>query len=145
MNDEFGQLEDLLGVMPLRKPPSTLDGKVLPPRRRVVPWVVVVGAAAAAAIVAIVVLRPPPATRSDGSLAGGKPADIPRHVAPLRLEETISSVRYQGLVVQDAKTPLRVFRRRTIERAYVLDEETGYAVETSEPRERVVLVNAEMY
>lgn len=145
MDDELRNLEQTLQSMPLRKVPASLDGKIV--RRggsRVRRGVLIGGVVAAAAIVVVLLLAPwqgdPEKTPLPDNVVETDPAP-----EGYSIEETVSDLSYEGLIVPDGKTPLRVFRYRTIERTWLTDERTGYTVEMAVPRVEIFLVTAEVY
>lgn len=146
MKDELRQIERMLRRVPLRKPPASLDAKVLPPRRRGRALWATAGRVAAAAVIAIAALlmlhRAPQAKRPP---AARETARVDQPFEPVQVEETISRVFYEGLLVPDEKTPVRVFRRRTLQRTWLVDPDSGYSVEMTVPCEHVILVDAEIY
>ena len=146
MNDELTELEHALAGVPLRKPPASLDGKVLSKHRRLrqaVPWALGGACAAAAVVMTVLLLEPAPDGRRP-PLAKA-PAEAGPPLDPVRVEETISQVSYEGLFAADEKTPVRMFRRLMLERTWLVDQHSGYTVETTVPREQVLLIGVEVY
>ncbi len=144
MDDELKQLEQTLRSLPLRKPPASLDARVLRRRHRVLPWAVIGGMAAAAAALLAAILWLTPEPRTTVVLAPS-PVEAEEPFEPVRLEETFSQMSYEGIFAPDEKMPLRIFRHRTLERTLLVDQNTGYTVEMAVPREQLVLIEAEMY
>jgi hypothetical protein len=136
-------IENLLGRMPLRKPPASLDAKVLGaarPGRRIVLWGAAgagLAAAAAAVILAVAGLGGPARTPVLPSPTQGVVA-----AEPVRVEEDWSQVRYEGIVVPDGRTPLKQFRRQAIEHVQWIDAASGTRTEMTIPREEVILIKA---
>ena len=144
MSDDLERIEEMLGDIPLRKPPESLDAKVFRGRRRrVIPWVALGGAAAAAIVLAAFLLPRPPVVEP---LPLQETAGFAEQAfEPVSVEETVSRISYEGLMIPDEKTPMRVFRRRVLERTWMLDQQSGCTVEMAIPREEIILIDAEMY
>jgi hypothetical protein len=154
------ELENLLGRMPLRKPPASLDRRVLSARPRRGHGLALaaagVGLAAAAVLVVANALTPatvdppapgamsPPETvvAAPPQAVEAAPAETPQ---PLRVEANWSTVSYEGMVVPDDRTPLMKFRRQRIEYVETLDEATGTRLQAAVPREEIILVKATVY
>ncbi len=144
MSDDLERIEEMLREIPLRKPPESMDARVLRgPRPRVIPWVALGGAVAAAIVLAAFLLPRPPVGEPLPPQETPGPAE--QGFEPVSVEETVSRTSYEGLVIPDEKTPMRVFRRRVLERTWMLDQQSGYTVEMAVPREEIILINAEMY
>ena len=94
-------------------------------------------------MIAVLLLEPAPDVRRPS--LGKAPAEAGPPLEPVRVEETISQVSYEGLFAADERTPVRMFRRRLIERTWLVDQQTGYTVETTVPREQLLLIGAEVY
>ena len=143
MSDDLRRLERTLAEMPLRRPPASLDAKVLR-RRRAGPWLAIGGLVAAAAIVIAPLLLRDTGMRQQAPVrVNGVQAQ--QSSAPLWLEETFSNLSYDGLFAPDDKAPMRVFRRRSLQRIWLVDQQSGYTVEMNLPDEQVILMDAEMY
>jgi len=147
-------IENLLREMPLRKPPASLDARVLGararPGRRTWPIAVAAGALAAAAALVIAFVLPR-GTETGAVAPGAPPAPAPVQVAsqagqagPVRLEQNWTEVSYEGLVAPDNETPLRKFRRQTIEHVRWTDPSSGIRVETTTPRDEIILIRADL-
>jgi len=67
---------------------------------------------------------------------------VPGPVVPVRLEQNWSELSYEGLVFPDPHTPLRQFRHRMIERVQTFDPQRGIRMETTVPREEIILIRA---
>jgi len=147
------EIENLLGRMPLRKPPASLDDRVIGRRRRrrILAWSVASGAvAAAAAAVVVAVLL----TGNDGNMVARSPnppavSNAPaERVAqapspkPLRLERNWAAVSYEGVVAPDEGAPLMKFRRRTLGHVQMIDQARGRQMEMTVPGEEVILIKA---
>jgi hypothetical protein len=148
------EIENLLGRMPLRKPPASLDDRVIGRRRRrrILAWSLASGAvaAAAAAVVVAVLLT----TGPDGTMVARSPnppavPNVPvERVAqapspkPLRLERNWAAVSYEGVVAPDEGAPLMKFRRRTLGHVQMIDQARGRQMEMTVPGEEVILIKA---
>lgn len=168
MKNDFENVEQMLRTLPLQKAPASLDGlvgKVLHRRRRrILPWALAGAVAAAAAVVIAMLPMRQPQTAEKGSGTFLAKTDTPdpgldttkkvpdpfsgradAAAQPVRVEETFSNLIYEGLRIRDGKTPVRMFRRRRVERTWLIDPQSGYTVETAVPHDQVVLINAEVY
>ena len=145
MDDEFRRLEELLKGLPVRRPPASLDAKVLRPARRRALGLGVTAAAAAAAAAALAALLLWPRTPHEPPSVGVSQARRPGQLEPMQVEETVSQLSYQGLVAPDESWPMRVLRRRAITRTWLVDPQTGYTVETTVPHDQILLIRAEIY
>lgn len=130
MNED---IEALLGTLPLRSPPASLDRRVLGGRRRRLS----VGIGAAVLSAAAVVI---------GILwAGGFGGDVvPREAADpysLRIEQQWQTVADDGVVMLENLGPHRRFRHVTWRRTAWVDEENDITLERIVPEEQVVLVS----
>ena len=146
MTDE---IENLLGRMPLREPPPSLDNRVLGRRhrRRRILYRSLAGGALTAAAAALIVGfalsggdgdrvaqdNPPAPTQAT---ARAKPA------APVRIERNWSTVAYEGVVVPDRRLPLRKFRRQVLEHVQWVDKSRGRRMEMTVPHDEVILIKA---
>jgi len=145
MGDELRNLEQTLQGMPLRKVPASLDGKVVRPGgSRVMRRVLIGGMAAAVAIVVVLLLAP---WQGDPEKTPLSDNVVETDSAPegYSIEETVSDLSYEGLIVLHGKTPMRVLRHRIIERTWAVDKLTGHTLEMTVPREQIFLVTAEVY
>jgi len=145
MSDE---IEKLLRKMPLRRPPKTLDRRVLrqPARAARLWWAA--GALAAAAVVAVAIALSGGGkqhSRPEPGVAQRTAQPEPQPPGPVRMEQTYSRMQYEGVLLLDDRTPLRKFRRRILRRVLWIDERTGYTDEMSIPDEQVILIAAETY
>ena len=145
MNDDLEQLEHMLRNAPLRKPHVSLDAKVLRPWRRWVVSRVVIGGVTAAAVLVTAVLLLETPSQPEEMGTHKKVVQTEQSFEPVSLEETMSRVSYEGLITLDGKTPVRMFHRWTIERVWLVDEQSGYSIEMTIPRQQILLVGAEMY
>jgi len=139
------EIENLLRAMPLKKPSAALDARVLGRSARRWWWLAPVagGALAAAAALVLAVALPHGGQPPAAPPAPVAPAEATAQAAgPERLEQNWSEVSYEGLVTPDEGTPLRKFRRRTYEYVRWFDPRQGIQVETTVPREEVILVKA---
>ena len=138
-------VERLLRQMRLRRPSGRLDERVLtrPGPRKVLGWVVLTWAAAAATIL-IAVLWP------SGQLRTRPPTEVVRQeptalALPVRAEQRVSDVQYEGLLLLNDHGPFRKFRCLGVRRILWMDENTGLVDELSIPTEEVILIRAETY
>lgn len=145
------EIEILLGRMPLRKAPASLDDRVIGRRRRrrILVWSLASGtvAAAAAALVVAIILN-----AGDGNVVarGGPPAPAAPAEAvaqadpagPVRVERNWSTVAYEGVVTPDNQMPLMKFRRRTLGQVQVIDKAGGRKMDMTVPGEEVILIKA---
>jgi len=146
------EIETLLGRMPLRKAPASLDDRVIGRRRRrrILAWSLASGtvAAAAAALVVAIILN-----AGDGDLVarGGPsaPAAAPAEAVaqadpagPVRVERNWSTVAYEGVVTPDNQMPLMKFRRRTLGQVELIDKAGGRKMDMTVPGEEVILIKA---
>lgn len=135
-------IESLLERMPLVKAPASLDARVLGPARRgrrILLWTAAAAGLAAAAIVLAALnfggptkLLPLPPPSKEAMAAA----------EPVRLEQNWSQLSYEGVVVPDGRTPLRQFRRQTLEHLQWIDASSGTRTEMTIPREEVILIKA---
>ena len=145
MDDELKKLEEVLARMPLRRPPASLDAKVLRPGQlRIGRWVAIGGVVAAAAVVVAVFILWP-GSAADAPVVEDSPSQVEQALDPVQVEETVWHVAYEGLFVPVENTPVRMFRHRSIRRTRLLDGQSGYTVEVTVPDEQVLLVSAEVY
>jgi hypothetical protein len=167
MNDE---IENLLHEMPLRKPSPALDDRVLAglrgrppgqteaPARRPRRWWALPAAGAALAVAAAIViaLALPRGTETGGpgpdAAAPPEPGSVAQapevpaaDAGPVRMEQDWSELTYEGVVVADEETPLRKYRHQTLEHVQWFDPRRGIRVESTVPREEVILVKATVY
>lgn len=162
MNED---IESLLRRMPLQKPPADLDRKVLRARPRRFPmWVAGVGATALAAAAALVmavylpqtgVTPPVPGpTTPTTVIAGPAVVSVPSVTAaeaepqpdtPMQFRQNWSPLAYEGIVEPDDHTPLRKYRRQTYDYVRWSDPRQGFQVETTIPREEVILIKADVH
>jgi hypothetical protein len=84
---------------------------------------------------------PPLVANGSLTLTGAAP---PLPVEPVRLEQNWSELSYEGLVCPDPETPLRKFRRRTLEHVQWFDPRRNIRMETTIPREEIIFVKAPM-
>jgi len=141
-------IEALLERMPLRKPPATLDAKVLPARPRgrgLVGWIVAGGAAAAAAAVLLACWlheggEVPPAPVPTGD----EPAAVAEAPEPLSVEREWTHVTYEGVVAPEGE-PMAKFRRHVVRQLEWIDPADGARMEMTVPREEVILIKANVY
>jgi len=140
MNND--DIESLLERMPLVKVPASLDARVLGRARRgrrMLLWTAAAAALAAAAVVVAVLnfggptKLPPLPPPSKEAMAAAE---------PVRLEQNWSQLSYEGVVVPDGRTPLRQFRRQTLEHVQWIDASNGTRTEMTIPREEVILIKA---
>jgi hypothetical protein len=147
-------IENLLREMPLRKPPASLDARVLgaapQPRRRTWPMAIA-GAVLAAAAAVVIALALPRGTETGPAAPAAPPAASTVQVAaqadaaaPVRLEQNWTQVSYEGLVAPDNEAPLRKFRRQTIEHVRWTDPASGLRVEATTPRDEIILIRADV-
>ncbi len=146
MSDE---IEKLLRKMPLRRPPKTLDRRVLrqPAGAARLWWAA--GALAAAAVVVGVAIALSGGGKQhshpEPGVAERTAQPEPQPAGPVRMEQTYSRMQYEGVLLLDDRTPLRKFRRRILRRVLWIDVRTGYTDVMSIPDEQVVLIAAETY
>lgn len=147
MNDELKQLEEMLRRMPLKKPPASLDAKVLGPKRRVIRFATLGAAAAVIAIAITLSIPEKSALESSAPLDGAEVAGVEEsdEAEAMELTETFSDVTYEGLFVTAENKPVHVFRRRMLERTLFVDPKSGYQLETVRPDEELLFVAAEVY
>jgi hypothetical protein len=135
-------IESLLERMPLVKVPASLDARVLGRARRghrMLLWTAAAAGLAAAAVVVAVLnfggptKLPPLPPPSEEAMAAAE---------PVRLEQNWSQLSYEGVVVPDGRTPLRQFRRQTLEHVQWIDASNGTRTEMTIPREEVILIKA---
>jgi len=164
-------IEALLKRMPLRKPPASLDARVLwrpeRPRQVVVAWAVAAGAlaAAAAAILFALVGGPaapdaatgtatptlaqagPPAPADvvpSPETATTPPAEADAAVVPVHIERQWAHLAYEGVVAPEGQ-PLAKFRRQVVDQVEWVDPDDGAYLEMTVPREDVILIKADVY
>ena len=146
-------IENLLREMPLRKPPASLDARVLGaalrPRRRA--WPMAAAGAVLAAAALVIAFALPRGTETGPVAPAAPPAPAPVQMAaqadaaaPMRLEQNWTEVSYEGLVAPDNEAPLRKFRRQTIEHVRWTDPASGIRVETTTPRNEIILIRADV-
>ena len=148
------EIERLLAEMPLRRPTTSLDGRVLCRRgkARVLRWSAVGAAvAAAAAVVTIAVApwrggpqeRPGPVERAH--LATQTPAAEMVPAGPVRLERDFSQLHYEGIMLLDENTPVHRFRRRIFRNVLWVDERSGFAEQMAIPDQEIIFISAESH
>ncbi len=152
MNDEWKNVEGLLGAMPLRKPPAELDERVLSgtaPRR----WgtarllVPAVAAAVLALVAAWVWLKQPPGAERKGppgvatAVAKTEGAQ-PEASAPVVI--TWSETSYEGTVLLGDETPAYAFVRHGVRLTNWVDAGTGARFVTRVPMKNVILIKAQV-
>lgn len=149
------EIEDLLGRMPLRRVPASLDDRVIGryQRRRLLAWSLASGAVAAAAALVVAfapvgrdgtpvarnTVPPPGQAAPDERVATNEPAK------PVRLQRNWATVSYEGVVVPDNRGPMRQFRRRMLEQVEWIDPSRGTRMETTVPRDEIILVEAPVH
>lgn len=161
-------IENLLRQMPLRTPPPSLDARVLALRpagesvsrkvsvpfrqyRRMQILGFLGGALAAAAALLLAwglwfsgpAGSTPPAGESSAVANAGADPDL--DARPVRLERNWSQLSYDGLVFPDEQTPWRKFRQQHLEHVRWIDPQRGVRMESTVPRENVILVKAPVY
>jgi len=130
------ELNERLRRMPLRQPPPSLDRWVSRHTRRRRALRLGTGLAAAAVLAALwFVARGVPHHRRAPDEA----------LKPVRVERVWSRVADDGLVILDADTPYRTFRRWTVRYVWQRDLLTGAHFEMAVPAGEVVLVAQELY
>ncbi|MBM4017324.1 MAG: hypothetical protein FJ288_03195 [Planctomycetes bacterium] len=100
------------------------------------------GAAPGPVQVAAAPAPPSAAPAAPPSAAPAASPAVPGPVVPVRLEQNWSELSYEGLVFPDPHTPLRQFRHRMIERVQTFDPQRGIRMETTVPREEIILIRA---
>ena len=78
------------------------------------------------------VVLPPPETVAKATDAAG----------PVRVEQNWSQVSYDGLVFPNERTPMQKFRRQTVEHVQWIDARNGVRMETTRPKEDIILLSA---
>ncbi|MBL7140835.1 MAG: hypothetical protein ISS74_08005 [Planctomycetes bacterium] len=164
MNED---IEILLGQMPLRRPPASLDARVLRrlerPRQVVIPWAVAASAVAAAAVAILCAVlgggdapdagapAAPPVAQAD--LLAEPPAvpeagpwadEAEAAVVPVHIERQWTHLAYEGVVSPEGE-PMAKFRRQVVEQLEWVDPEDGAYMEMTVPREDVFLIKADVY
>jgi hypothetical protein len=138
-------IENLLRDMPLRKPPASLDAKVVGGGRRlrIILWTAAAaGVAAAAAAVIIMIMGPGGPARLPVLPPPIEVAQAAPPTEPVRLQQNWSRLSYEGVVVPDGRTPLRQVRHRVLEHVQWIDAAGGTRTEMTLPREEVILIKA---
>ena len=74
--------------------------------------------------------------------AGEAVAKAADPAGPIRVEQNWSEVSYDGLVFPDEQTPMQKFRRQTLEHVQWIDAKNGVRMETTRPREDIILLSA---
>jgi len=170
MNDD---IEMLLKRMPLRRPPASLDARVLwraaRPRQVVIAWAVAAGALAAAAVAILFALPGrldttypvtvpaapavaqadlpfPPEAETDAppAEAGPRTAEDAAAVVPVHIERQWTHVAYEGVVAPEGQ-PMAKFRRHVVDQLEWVDPDDGTYMEMTVPREDVILIHATVY
>jgi hypothetical protein len=149
MNDD---IETLLSRMPLKKPPASLDARIralhdraagtanAPQAGQRKVWILgIVGGSLAAAAAALLAWGLWPTTPTSAPEAMAKAPDA---AGPIRVEQNWSQVSYDGLVFPDEQTPMQKFRRQTVEHVQWIDAKNGVRMETTRPKEDIMLLSA---
>jgi len=164
-------IESLLERMPLRKPPASLDARVLwrvrRPRQVVIAWAVAAGALAAAAVALFFAVRTEPRAPAGGPTAAPAvaQADVPAptdgvspaeaaaalpvggaetDVVPVQIERQWTHLAYEGVVAPEGE-PMAKFRRQVVDQLEWVDPDDGAHMEMTVPREDVILIKADVY
>ncbi len=161
LDAKLDRLERALTELRLASPPPSLDDRVeeaidasgVPEIRRLHRnrRLGSLGAIAAACLlvaasVAVVLERRNRLGQDQQGPAGGS-AQVNSNSAPqpLRMEQELSNVNYEGTLEVDDGPPVRVFRTTTVRKVWLVDEADDVRVEITTPSEQVCLVRADVH
>ncbi len=168
MNTTDRELEELLTKLPREQPSATLDARMaklfaaaearhdeviatLRPRT-FWPRLLASGLAMAACLLLAVIVAmntaAPTGETKDRSAQGiiPSPANNAGHESdtldfkPVRIEQVWSQIQPGGIITLDDNTPLRRFRRHTVEHVQLIDDKQNIRIEYTRPRNDTIVV-----
>jgi hypothetical protein len=161
LDAKLDRLEKALTELRLTSPPSSLDDRVdeiidasgVPEIRRLhrnrrlggLGAIVAACLLVAASVAVVMDSRNQPRGSSQDPTGRSAQVDSAPAPEPLRMEQELSNVNYEGTLEVDDGPPVRVFRTTTVRKVWLVDEADDVRVEITTPSEQVCLVRADVH